>query len=62
MAFIKNKKPKIGDWVTTKKQHISMLGIMERGTRVKITDIDPMRGYAIEDEEGNRLCEIGWTI
>lgn len=32
------------------------------GSRVKIVDIDPIRGYAIEDNHGNRLIEIGWII
>ena len=35
---------------------------MTAGSRVKITDIDPMRGYSIVDEEGNRISEIGWII
>jgi len=25
-------------------------------------DIDQMRGYTIEDEDGNRVSEIGWEI
>ena len=29
---------------------------------VKIVDIDPIRGYAIEDKHGNMIVEIGWTI
>jgi hypothetical protein len=62
MAFIKNESPKIGDWVFTRKSHSAMSGTMTAGSRVKITDVDPMRGYSIVDEEGNRLCEIGWII
>ena len=62
MAFIKKESPKIGDWVTTKRVHSCLNGKMTRGSRVKIIDIDPMRGYGIEDENGNRVIEIGWDI
>lgn len=60
--FVKNSAPQIGDWVTTKKNHTSFRGTMLRGSKVKIISIDPIRGYGIEDEEGNRVIEIGWTI
>lgn len=62
MAFIKKSSPKIGDWVKTKRVHVCLNGKMSRGSLVKITDIDPVRGYAIEDENGNQVIEIGWTI
>ena len=25
-------------------------------------DVDPIRGYSIEDEDGNRMVEIGFEI
>ena len=62
MAYIKNSNKEIGNWVTTTKEHSSMVGKFTKGSRVKIVDIDPMRGYAIEDEFGNKLCECGWTL
>ena len=62
MTFIKNERPKSGDWVYTRKRHTCMAGTMTRGSRVKIIDIDQMRGYSIEDEDGNKLYEIGWYI
>ena len=62
MAFIKNESPKIGDWTITQKSHSACCVTMTAGSRVKITDVDPMRGYSIVDEEGNRLSEIGWII
>jgi len=62
MAFIKNDSPKIGDWVTKKRVHSCLNGKMTRGSLVKIIGIDSMRGYSIEDKEGNRVLEIGWTI
>lgn len=62
MAFIKNESPKIGDWTITRISHSACCGTMTAGSRVKITDVDPMRGYSIVDEEGNRLSEIGWII
>ena len=54
MAYITNEN-KIGDWVITRKRHKSMAGIFTKGSKVKIIDIDPFRGYAIEDEYGNRM-------
>lgn len=62
MAFISNSGPKIGDWVITRKRHEALSGIFTVGSKVKIIDIDPIRGYAIEDEEGHRMIEIGWII
>ena len=61
MAYI-TKGNKIGDWVITKKRHASMAGVFTKGSKVKIIDVDSVRGYAIEDEHGNRMYEIGWTI
>lgn len=62
MAFIKNNSLKIGDLVKTKRVHSCLNGTMARESLVKIIGIDSMRGYSIEDEEGNRVSEIGWTI
>jgi hypothetical protein len=66
MGYIKKLgNYKIGDKVKTTKLHESCSGIFEIGTEVTIVDIDrvyPSRGYAIEDEQGNRMIEIGWTI
>lgn len=60
--YISKNNTKIGDWVVTKKRHESMAGIFTKGTKVKIIDVDDMRGYAIEDEYGNKMYEIGWEI
>ena len=62
MAFIKNNTNEIGKWVITTEEHSSFIGTFQVGSRVKIVDIDPIRGYAIEDKHGNRIVEIGWTI
>ena len=62
MAFIKNNTNKVGKWVITTKEHSSFIGTFPVGSRVKIVDIDPIRGYAIEDKHGNSIIEIGWTI
>jgi hypothetical protein len=32
------------------------------GTEVKVTAIDNMRGYSIEDDDGHSITEIGWVI
>lgn len=61
MAYIKNNTHEIGNWVVTTRVHESMTGKFTKGSRVKITDIGE-RGYSIEDEYGNRVCEIGWVI
>ena len=63
MAFIKtNSENEIGNWVTTTREHSSLSGTFTKRSRVKIVDIDPIRGYAIEDKYGNRIIEIGWVI
>ena len=61
MAFIKNRIPEVGDWVTTKRTHTNFDGTMDVGTEVKIIGIG-IRGYDIEDAEGNIVREIGWEI
>ena len=62
MGYFKNSTTEIGNVVTTAREHSSLLGKFTKGSRVKIVDIDPIRGYTIEDENGNRVSEIGWTI
>ena len=61
MAFIKNKTLDIGDWLITKKTHTNFAGTMEVGTEVKIIGVG-IRGYDIEDDEGNIVREIGWEV
>jgi hypothetical protein len=39
-----------------------MRGTFTKGSLVQIVDIDPVRGYAIQDKKGNFMCEIGWEI
>lgn len=51
----------VGDWTTTRHSHSSLSGKFTVGNRVKITGIGD-RGYDIEDEDGHRMCEIGWQI
>ena len=62
MGYIKNSTNEISNWVTTTREHCSLVGKFTTGSHVKIVDIDPIRGYTIEDENGNRVSEIGWTI
>lgn len=62
MAFIKNNTNKVGKWFVTTKEHSALIGTFTIGSRVKIVDIDPVRGYTIEDKHGNKMTEIGWTI
>lgn len=63
MAFIPaNKGHQIGDWVITTQEHEALCGKFTAGSRVQVIEIDPMRGYGIQDEHGNRIIEIGWII
>ena len=62
MGYIKNSTNEIGNVVTTTREHSSLLGKFTTRSNVKIVDIDPVRGYTIEDNLGNRVSEIGWTI
>lgn len=63
MAFVRNvgTDKDIGDEVVTTIKHENFAGYFEVGTKVKIIGISE-RGYDIEDEEGNRVREIGWII
>ena len=62
MYIKENCQFNIGDWTETTVEYNSLCGTFTVGTKVKIIDIDPMRGYSIEDETGNRMLEIGWTV
>jgi len=62
MAYIKKSGKQIGDWVYTTKVHESLAGTFTIGSYVQIIEIDPMRGYGIQDADGNRMIEIGWEI
>jgi len=62
MAYIKKASNKIGTWVITSIFHESCDGYFTIGSKVKIIGVNPIRGYDIEDEEGNRMYEIGWVI
>lgn len=62
MYIKKESRLNIGDWVETTVEHESLSGTFTVGSKVKIIDIDPVRGYSIEDEAGNRMIEIGWTV
>jgi hypothetical protein len=62
MAFIKNENKKLYDWCKTTKIHESFAGYFEIGTEVQIMYTDSMRGYTIQDKEGNQITDIGWVI
>ena len=59
MAYVKNNKVEVGDWVETTRKVDSCAGYFEKGTKVKITGIT-YRGYDLEDEYGNRVIETGF--
>lgn len=65
MAWVaQRRKIEVGDRVVTTRKHIHPWGIgyFEVGTEVKVTAIDNMRGYSIEDDDGHAITEIGWVI
>jgi hypothetical protein len=62
ISYAKKDYHKVGDRVVTTRVHESMAGYFESGTAVTVVAIDPVRGYEIRDEHGNRMCEIGWII
>jgi hypothetical protein len=52
----------VGSKVITTKVHESCAGKFTVGTPVTIIGIDNMRGYAITDNNGHKMIEIGWVI
>lgn len=58
---LKKNSIEIGDIVQTTVIHENFAGYFEIGTAVKVINIGP-RGYDIQDKDGNRITEIGWTI
>ncbi len=63
MAYIKTiNQLEIGTKVVTIIEHKSMGGKFEIGSEVIIIGIDPIRGYSIQDNYGNKMIEIGWVI
>lgn len=59
--YIEKPTPKVGDWVYTEKEHSSCCGTILEHSYVMVVAIGS-RGYDIEDECGNMICEIGWVI
>ncbi|MBQ3944140.1 MAG: hypothetical protein II670_00825 [Alphaproteobacteria bacterium] len=65
MAWVaQRRKIEVGDRVVTTRTHRHPCGIgyFEKGTEVKVTAIDDMRGYSIEDDDGHSIAEVGWVI
>jgi len=60
MAYISNSTKGLGDTVVLTEAKRSLAGYFQKGSQVKIVDVDPMRGYTFEDEFGNRVSEAGF--
>ena len=62
MAYVKHKNGfQVGDRTNTTIIHDSFAGYFEIGTEVEIIAIGD-RGYDIQDNNGNKIREIGWVI
>jgi hypothetical protein len=61
MAYIPVSNIKVGEWLNTTKEHSSLSGTFDINSRVRVIGVSN-RGYDIEDKNGNRMIEIGWTI
>lgn len=60
MAFIKENGVGVGDTVITTREISSYTGTFGKGTIVKIIGMSP-RGYDLQDDEGNRIVECGFS-
>lgn len=60
MAYVKNWSPQIGERVKTTRKISSFGGYFEKGSIVTIIGKGE-HGYDIQDDEGNRIVECGWT-
>jgi hypothetical protein len=60
MAYIKHGL-EVGDTVILEREVSCMAGTFTKGSKVKIVG-SSYRGYNIEDEEGNRIIEVGYDI
>ena len=64
MSYIKNemgRKFKIGDWAVTARKVDCFNGYFQKGTKVKVIEINPLYGYGLEDEEGHQIIDTGWN-
>lgn len=59
--YVKNYDNLIGEKVILTEKKESMKGYFEIGSIVTIVDVDPMRGYSFEDDDGNKIIEAGFT-
>lgn len=59
--YVKNYDNLIGEKVILTEKKESMKGYSEIGSIVTIVDVDPMRGYSFEDDDGNKIIEAGFT-
>ena len=44
----------------TTRRVTSSIGYFETGTKVRVIARDSLRGYDLEDEDGNRICDTGF--
>jgi len=61
MSYIKYNPNLIGKKVILTEKKDSISGYFEIGTKVKITDKDPQRGYTFTDIHGNKVIEAGFN-
>lgn len=56
----KTQKGMIGKEVRLSEDKMAMVGGFTKGSIVKITGYDPVRGYTFTDAEGHQVIEAGW--
>ena len=61
MAYIKKNNYLVGRKVILTEEKKSMIGKFTVGSVVTITEVDQIRGYSFEDEEGNKVIEAGFS-
>lgn len=60
MSKLKSKNE--NEWVLTKREHSCLARTWPAGTKVRVYGCDPIRGYNLENERGEHIDEVGWSI
>lgn len=61
MTFIPNQSLKIGDRIEITEDLSVLSGTYTKGHKFKIISEDNIRGFDLEDDEGNKVYEIRFS-